>query len=259
MKNSNVIPVVLGLIVALAASSSVDAQGSGQTPPCCLITAIDAGSRLLTARDQTTGSTWQFTTPPALLPRLKIGQKVRVDPAMRVVSVEGAPNCCRLAQSSPPPTLGRPPELEVQTPIRPEAPSRSSLLKPAEPQSPTARQHQTQTPSSEWKYVNVRRYMTFLEASIDRSTQWAVFEPNGERLWANIRETVSSLLYSEWRVGALKGGSPKEAFFVRCDRSTMTQNDLDKGRLVCLIGVAVIKPAEFVTFRISQKTADTRN
>lgn len=259
MKNSNVIPVVLGLIVALAASSSVDAQGSGQTPPCCVITAIDAGSRLVTARDQTTGSIWQFTTRPALLPRLKVGQKVWVDPTTRVVSVEGAPNCCRLTQSSPPPTLGRPPELEAQTPIRSEAPSRSSPLKPAEPQVSTGGQQQTQTGSPEWKYVNVRRYMTYLEASIDRSTQWAVFEPNGERLWANIRETVSSFLYSEWRAGALKGGSPKEAFSVRCDRSTMTQNDLDKGRLVCLIGVAVVKPGEFVIFRISRKTADTRN
>jgi hypothetical protein len=111
----------------------------------------------------------------------------------------------------------------------------------------------------EWKYVNVRRYFNYLERSIDRGTQWAVFEPNGERLWANIRETVSSFLYNEWFNGALLGGTPKEAFFVRCDRSTMTQNDLDNGRLVCLIGVAVLKPAEFVIFRIGQKTADARN
>jgi uncharacterized protein len=111
----------------------------------------------------------------------------------------------------------------------------------------------------EWKYVNVRRYFNYLERSIDRGTQWAVFEPNGERLWANIRETVSSFLYNEWFNGALLGGTPKEAFFVRCDRSTMTQNDLDNGRLVCLIGVAVLKPAEFVIFRIGQKTADARS
>jgi hypothetical protein len=111
----------------------------------------------------------------------------------------------------------------------------------------------------EWKYVNVRRYFNYLERSIDRGTQWAVFEPNGERLWANIRETISSFLYNEWFNGALLGASPKEAFFVRCDRSTMTQNDLDNGRLVCLIGVAVLKPAEFVIFRIGQKTADARS
>ena len=110
----------------------------------------------------------------------------------------------------------------------------------------------------EWKYVNVRRYFNYLESSIDRGTQWAVFEPNGERLWANVRQTISDFLYNEWRNGALLGTKTEEAFFVRCDRSTMTQNDLDNGRLVCLIGVAVIKPAEFVIFRIGQKTADAR-
>jgi phage tail sheath protein FI len=111
----------------------------------------------------------------------------------------------------------------------------------------------------EWKYVNVRRYFNFLERSIDVGTQWAVFEPNGERLWANIRETISSFLENQWKTGALLGASTKEAFFVRCDRSTMDQNDLDNGRLVCLIGVAVVKPAEFVIFRIGQKTADSRS
>jgi hypothetical protein len=111
----------------------------------------------------------------------------------------------------------------------------------------------------EWKYVSDRRYFNYLEASIDRGTQWAVFEPNGERLWANIRQTISDFLYNEWRNGALLGTSIEEAFFVRCDRSTMTQNDLDNGRLVCLIGVAIIRPAEFVIFRIGQKTADARS
>jgi phage tail sheath protein FI len=111
----------------------------------------------------------------------------------------------------------------------------------------------------EWKYVPVRRYFNYLERSIDYGTQWAVFEPNGERLWSNVRETVASFLYNEWVSGALLGSTPKEAFFVRCDRTTMTQNDLDNGRLICLIGVAVLKPAEFVIFRIGQKTADSRN
>ncbi|MGA7488689.1 MAG: phage tail sheath subtilisin-like domain-containing protein [Xanthobacteraceae bacterium] len=110
----------------------------------------------------------------------------------------------------------------------------------------------------EWKYVSDRRYMTYLEGSIDRGTQWAVFEPNGERLWANVRQTVADFLYNEWVNGRLLGKTQEEAFFVRCDRSTMTQNDLDNGRLVCLIGVAIIKPAEFVIFRIGQKTADAR-
>ncbi|WKJ90001.1 phage tail sheath subtilisin-like domain-containing protein [Methylomonas montana] len=107
----------------------------------------------------------------------------------------------------------------------------------------------------EWKYVNVRRYFLYLERSIDKSTQWVVFEPNGERLWDNVRQTVESFLYNEWVNGRLLG-SAKTAYFVRCDRSTMTQNDLDNGRLVCEIGVAALKPAEFVIFRIGQKTAD---
>jgi uncharacterized protein len=117
----------------------------------------------------------------------------------------------------------------------------------------------TASSDPEWKYVNVRRYFNYLEASIDRGTQWAVFEPNGEALWANIRETVAAFLYTEWLSGALLGATQQEAFFVRCDRSTMTQNDLDNGRLICLVGVAVVKPAEFVIFRIGQKTADARN
>ena len=116
----------------------------------------------------------------------------------------------------------------------------------------------TASSDPEFKYVPVRRYFNYLERSIDQGTQWVVFEPNGERLWANVRETVGSFLYNEWVSGALLGESPKEAFFVRCDRGTMTQNDLDNGRLICLVGVAVVKPAEFVVFRIGQKTADSR-
>jgi phage tail sheath protein FI len=108
----------------------------------------------------------------------------------------------------------------------------------------------------EWKYVNVRRYFLFLERSIEKSTQWAVFEPNGEALWGNVRNTVADFLFNEWKTGHLLGGAPKEAYFVRCDRTTMTQNDLDNGRLVCVVGVAPLRPAEFVVFRIGQKTAD---
>ncbi len=117
----------------------------------------------------------------------------------------------------------------------------------------------TASSDPEWKYVNVRRFFLYLEASIDRGTQWAVFENNGPRLWANIRETVEAFLYNEWVSGNLLGANPKEAYFVRCDRSTMTQNDLDNGRLICLVGVAALKPAEFVIFRIGQKTADARS
>lgn len=108
----------------------------------------------------------------------------------------------------------------------------------------------------EWKYLNIRRYFAYLEASLDISTQWAVFEPNGEVLWANIRRTISDFLYNEWKEEHLSGTKPEQGFFVRCDRSTMTQNDLDNGRLICLIGVAPLYPAEFVIFRIGQWTAD---
>ena len=111
---------------------------------------------------------------------------------------------------------------------------------------------------SEWKYLNVRRYFAYVERSIDKGTQWAVFEPNGEQLWANVRRTIEDFLLNEWQSGALLGDKPDKAFFVRCDRSTMTQNDLDNGRLICLIGIAPLKPAEFVIFRIGQWTADRK-
>jgi hypothetical protein len=110
----------------------------------------------------------------------------------------------------------------------------------------------------EWKYVNLRRYFAYLERSIDRGTQWAVFEPNGEALWANVRRTIEDFLLNEWQSGALLGDKPEKAFFVKCDRTTMTQNDLDNGRLICLIGIAPLKPAEFVIFRIGQWTADRK-
>jgi len=110
----------------------------------------------------------------------------------------------------------------------------------------------------EWKYISVRRYFAYLEHSIDKGTQWAVFENNSDPLWANIRRTVEDFLFNEWKNGALIGLKPEEAFFVRCDRTTMTQNDLDNGRLICMVGVAVVKPAEFVIFRIGQWTADRK-
>jgi phage tail sheath protein FI len=109
----------------------------------------------------------------------------------------------------------------------------------------------------EWKYVNLRRYFAYLEYSIDRGTQWAVFMNNDRHLWANVRQTIEDFLFNEWRSGGLMGEKPEEAYFVRCDRSTMTQNDLDNGRLICLIGVAPVRPAEFVIFRIGQWTADS--
>jgi len=103
-----------------------------------------------------------------------------------------------------------------------------------------------------WKYVNVRRLFIFLEKSIERSTQWVVFEPNNERLWSRVKATLVGFLTDVWRSGALMGTTAEEAFFVKCDRTTMTQNDIDNGRLIVVIGVAPTKPAEFVIFRIAQ-------
>jgi phage tail sheath protein FI len=117
----------------------------------------------------------------------------------------------------------------------------------------------TATSNSEFMYVNVRRYLIYLEHSVDNSTQWAVFENNGPALWARVKESVDSFLYNEWKEGSLLGDSAAQAYFVRCDRTTMTQNDLDNGRMICLIGVALLKPAEFVIFRIGQKTSDAQS
>jgi hypothetical protein len=115
------------------------------------------------------------------------------------------------------------------------------------------------TSDTEWKYINVRRLFIFLEESLDQGTQWVVFEPNDEKLWARVRQSISAFLTRVWRDGALMGTKAEEAFFVKCDRSTMTQDDLDNGRLIVLIGVAPVKPAEFVIIRIGQFTASAQN
>ena len=109
-----------------------------------------------------------------------------------------------------------------------------------------------------WKYINVTRLFIFLEASIIRGTQWVVFEPNNERLWARVRSSIEQFLLSTWRSGAFMGRRQEEAFFVNVDRSTMTQDDIDNGRLIVMIGIAPTKPAEFVVFRITQFTADAK-
>jgi phage tail sheath protein FI len=106
----------------------------------------------------------------------------------------------------------------------------------------------------QWKYVNVRRLLVYLEHSVECGLEWVAFEPNGEPLWAEVRDCVTDFLTQEWRDGALLGNRPEEAFFVRCDRSTMTQDDIDNGRLVLEIGVAPVRPAEFVVFRIGEWT-----
>lgn len=106
-----------------------------------------------------------------------------------------------------------------------------------------------------WKYVNVRRYFIYLEQSIYGGLQWVVFEPNGEPLWGTVRQTITNFLLNNWRSGALMGTKPEEAFFVRCDSSTMTQDDIDNGRLIAEIGIAPVRPAEFVIIRIGLWTA----
>jgi uncharacterized protein len=113
-------------------------------------------------------------------------------------------------------------------------------------------------PTPELNEIKVQRYVAYLEHSLVTGTQWAVFEPNGETLWARVRTTVTDFLTTEWRSGMLQGTAAEQAFFVRCDPSTMTQNDLDNGRLNVVVGVAPVKPAEFVIINIGQWTAGHR-
>jgi phage tail sheath protein FI len=104
---------------------------------------------------------------------------------------------------------------------------------------------------SDWKYIPVRRLLIFIEQSVSQGIQWAVFEPNGPALWVAVSSSVQTFLASLWKLGAFQGASQQEAYFVRCDLTTMTQNDLDNGRLVCVVGAAPVRPAEFVIFQIA--------
>lgn len=104
----------------------------------------------------------------------------------------------------------------------------------------------------DWQYINVRRIFIFTETSIQRGTQWVVFDINADPTWRRVVRSVSDFLTSLWRDGVLQGATKQEAFFVRCDNTTMTQADIDNGRLICVIGIAPVKPAEFVIFRIGQ-------
>jgi Bacteriophage tail sheath protein len=110
----------------------------------------------------------------------------------------------------------------------------------------------TTSPDPDWKYINVRRLFIFVEQSIQLGTQWVVFEPNDATLWARARRSVTDFLTGLWMDGMLQGATKDQAFFVRCDQTTMTQADLDNGRFIMLIGIAAVKPAEFVIFRIGQ-------
>jgi hypothetical protein len=109
----------------------------------------------------------------------------------------------------------------------------------------------------EWRYLNVRRLFNYLEDSILNGTQWAVFEPNDNALWAKLRRSIAAFLVNEWRKGALFGLTPAEAFFVKCDAETNPSEAIDVGQVTCEIGVAPVKPAEFVIFRLSQFSGGT--
>jgi hypothetical protein len=106
----------------------------------------------------------------------------------------------------------------------------------------------------DWQYLNVRRLFNYVEESIEEGTQWVVFEPNDPDLWQRITRTVSAFLLTLWRDGALLGRKPEEAFYVKCDHETNTEEDIQKGRVVIEVGLAAVRPAEFVIFRIAQLT-----
>ena len=108
--------------------------------------------------------------------------------------------------------------------------------------------------SGEWQYVNMRRYVSHLERSICKSLEWAVFEPCNALLWDRVKSAIVEFLHLEWRSGAMAGTRPDDGYFVRCDRTTMTQVDLDSGRTIVLVGFALVRPAEFSTIRISIKS-----
>ncbi|MFB9371576.1 phage tail sheath family protein [Kitasatospora albolonga] len=115
----------------------------------------------------------------------------------------------------------------------------------------------TLSSDASWRYLNVRRLFNYLEESILIGTQWVVFEPNDDALWARIRRTVAAFLVNEWRKGALFGLTPDEAFYVKCDRETNPAEGIDAGQVVCEIGIAPVKPAEFVIFRLAQFSGGT--
>ncbi|MEZ5906475.1 MAG: phage tail sheath C-terminal domain-containing protein [Geminicoccaceae bacterium] len=109
---------------------------------------------------------------------------------------------------------------------------------------------------SEWKYIPVRRLALFLEESLHRGTKWVVFEPNDEPLWAQIRLAVGAFMHTLFRQGAFQGTTPRDAYLVKCDRETTTQNDIDNGIVNILVGFAPLKPAEFVIIKIQQIAGD---
>ena len=107
----------------------------------------------------------------------------------------------------------------------------------------------TTSSDSEFRYVNVRRLLALIERSIKQGTQWVVFEPDSSAVWEVVRRSIDLFLQNLWKSGALVGQAADDAYFVRCDRTTMTEDDIDNGRLVAVVGVAPLRPAEFVVLR----------
>lgn len=115
----------------------------------------------------------------------------------------------------------------------------------------------TITSDPEWNYIPVRRMAILLRVSIYRGIQWAVFEPNDEELWASLRLNINSFMMTLYRQGAFQGSTPSQAFFVKCDSETTTQDDINLGIVNVLVGFAPLKPAEFVVVKISQKAGQS--
>jgi phage tail sheath protein FI len=118
--------------------------------------------------------------------------------------------------------------------------------------------HGADDSASEWKYIPVRRLALFVEESLYLGTQWIVFEPNDEPLWAQVRLNVGAFLHDLFRQGAFQGTSTREVYFVKCDRETTTQNDVNRGVLNIEVGFAPLKPAEFVVIRIQQRAGQVQ-
>ena len=106
--------------------------------------------------------------------------------------------------------------------------------------------------TGDWRYINVRRLFNMIETTIMEGTQWAVFEPNDMKLWEGVKRTLNAFLRGLWRDGALFGATAEQAFFVKCDAETNPPDSIDEGKLIVEVGIAPVKPAEFVIFRISQ-------
>ncbi|MFI1169916.1 phage tail sheath family protein [Streptomyces melanogenes] len=133
-----------------------------------------------------------------------------------------------------------------------------NCLRAIEGQGIQAVSARTVSSEPDWTYINVRRLINYSTESIKSSSRWAVFEPNDERLWAGLRHSVTSFLTDQWRQGALLGKSPDEAFYVICDQSNNSPQSVADGHVVCDIGVAPVRPAEFVQFTITQVAGQRR-